>query len=499
MKTVFVLYPHQLFEHNTHLQQDTEIYIVEEHLYYNQYAYHKQKIVLHRASMQYYAAYLRGLKYTVHYIDAQNALCHTKALVTHLAQQKVTTIEYIDVVDNWLHKHLTTTAVACNIKLVQYPSSMFLNNATELNNYFGGKGKYHQTDFYTQQRKTRNILIDADGKPTGGKWTFDAENREKYPKGATPPRVTYPTLNTYYKEAIAYTQKHYNNNLGSISTTVIYPTTFDESKAWLRQFFTVRFAQFGVYEDALVQGELLLHHSMLTPMLNIGLLTPEYVIQEALQYAAKHNVPINSLEGFVRQIVGWREFIRAVYLYKGTVQRTTNYWGYTRAIPQSFYNGTTGIAPIDEVIHKILATGYCHHIERLMVLGNFMLLCEFDPNAVHQWFMELFIDAYDWVMVPNVYGMTQFADGGLMATKPYISGSNYLFKMSNYTKPKPTSGTGWDATWDGLFWHFMHKQRKFFLSNPRLSMLIHTWDKMPETKRDMHTKNATDFLAKLGE
>ncbi len=153
-----------------------------------------------------------------------------------------------------------------------------------------------------------------------------------------------------------------------------------------------------------------------------------------------------------------------------------------------FYTGETGIVPVDNVIGKVLKTGYCHHIERLMVLGNFMLLCEFDPDEVYRWFMELFIDAYDWVMCPNVYGMSQFADGGLMATKPYISSSNYLMKMSDYPKGE------WQQVWDGLFWRFMHTKRDFFEKNPRLGMLIKTFDKMPKKKQNQHLKAAEDFL-----
>ena len=191
-------------------------------------------------------------------------------------------------------------------------------------------------------------------------------------------------------------------------------------------------------------------------MLNVGLITPQEIVSESLQFARKNNIPINSTEGFIRQIIGWREFIRGIYECKGSEQRTKNFWGFKRKIPKSFYDGSTGIEPIDITIKKVLKTGYCHHIERLMVLGNFMILCEFDPDEVYRWFMELFIDAYDWVMVPNVYGMSQFADGGLMATKPYISGSNYLMKMSDYKKGE------WQTIWDALFWRFMHVHRDFF-------------------------------------
>jgi deoxyribodipyrimidine photolyase-related protein len=226
-------------------------------------------------------------------------------------------------------------------------------------------------------------------------------------------------------------------------------------------------------------------------MLNIGLLNPQQIIEATLKYAAEHDIPLNSLEGFIRQIIGWREFIRIIYELEGSKQRTTNYWKFTRKIPASFWQGETGILPIDTTIKKTLKTAYNHHIERLMILGNFFLLCEFDPNEVYKWFMEMYIDAYDWVMVPNVYGMTQFADGGLMTTKPYISGSNYLMKMGNFDKGN------WQEIWDALFWRFMWVHREFFKQNPRLGMLLNTWDKMAEEKKQTHLQIAENYLASL--
>jgi deoxyribodipyrimidine photolyase-related protein len=225
--------------------------------------------------------------------------------------------------------------------------------------------------------------------------------------------------------------------------------------------------------------------------LNIGLLSPHQIIDAALTMVDR--VPLNSLEGFIRQIMGWREFIRITYVRRGREQRTRNYWGFTRSIPESFWNGTTGILPLDATIKKTLKSGYCHHIERLMIAGNLMLLCEFDPDQVHRWFMEMYVDAYDWVMVPNVYAMSQFADGGGMCTKPYISGSNYLMKMSNFKKGD------WQPVWDGLFWRFMHVHRDFFLSNPRLGMLVKTFDKMAVEKQQQHLLAADRFLASLGK
>jgi deoxyribodipyrimidine photolyase-related protein len=222
------------------------------------------------------------------------------------------------------------------------------------------------------------------------------------------------------------------------------------------------------------------------------------VIDETLKAYKKLKLPINSVEGFVRQIMGWREFIHIVYEREGRKQRTKNYWGFTRKIPETFWKGETGIEPVDSVIKRVLQNAYCHHIERLMVMGNFMLLCEFSPHEVYKWFMEMYIDAYDWVMVPNTYGMAQFADGGLMMTKPYISSSNYILKMSDYKKEtNNNSENSWQEIWDGLFWRFLHVHRDYFKQNPRIGMLLKTFDKMSKSKRDNHIDVAENFLKKL--
>ena len=489
--SIGIIFPHQLFEQNVLAQKCDTIYLVEEWLFFKQYNFHKQKIAFHRASMKFYERYLQSQNIEVIYIDSFNPLADIRKLIPHLKAKGVPAFEYIDPTDNWLEKRIEKACNTHDVKANKNNSPLFLNAFEEIESYFSDKKRMFQTEFYKHQRISRNILIENNQKPIGGKWTFDDQNRLKYPKGKTPPQVDFLKPNEYYAEALDYTEKYFPENYGKLNADFIYPTTFSESKGWLQYFFETRFSEFGPYEDAIVLNKSILHHSVLTPMLNVGLITPQFVIDETLEYAAHHEIPINSLEGFIRQILGWREFIRAVYELKGTEERTKNYWGFTRKIPASFWSGTTGIGPLDATIKKVLETGYCHHIERLMVLGNFMLLCEFDPDDVYRWFMELFIDAYDWVMVPNVYGMSQFADGGLMASKPYISGSNYLLKMSDYKKGE------WQATWDGLFWRFMHRHRDFFLQNPRLGMLVRSFDKMPEQKQEMHLKNAAQFLESL--
>ncbi|MBN8680610.1 MAG: cryptochrome/photolyase family protein [Chitinophagales bacterium] len=488
-KTVFVVFPHQLFKDIKPLEQADEVHLVEEYLYFNQYAFHKQKLALHRASMQYYRHYLDQCGLAVRYTEAIQPACDVRKLIAQLAEEGATRLCFYDVCDNWLEKRILQSCQSFGITCQELPTPLFLNTKNDLEAYFGSRKKYFQTDFYIQQRKKRNILLDEQGKPVGEKWSHDTENREKYPKDKQPPWVYFPALNSFMTEAIAYVEQHYGQNHGQISTTFIYPSTHAESEVWLQQFLETRFQEFGVYEDAMVDGSAVLHHSVLSPLLNIGLLLPGQVVDAALAYAKVNQVPLNSQEGFIRQIIGWREFIRGVYVYSGVRERTTNFWKFSRQLPAAFYTAKTGIPPLDGVIRQVLKTAYCHHIERLMILGNYMLLTETDPDAVYQWFMELFIDAYDWVMVPNVYGMSQFADGGLMATKPYISGSSYILKMSNYRKGD------WTAVWDALFWRFMNRHRAFFLSNPRLGMLIKTYDKMIEARKaDIESKAGKAML-----
>ena len=487
MNSIFLIFPHQLFKDISLLKKADSVYIIEEYLFFNQYKFHKQKLALHRASMKYYEHYLQENGIKTNFIDATNKQSDIRIFIHNIAANQNVSIQLYDVCDNWLEKRIIETCHSNNIEFKEYATPLFINSKEDLSMYFGVKQKYLHNDFYIQQRKKLNILIDENGKPQGGKWSHDADNRLKYPKNKIVPKTKFPAVNHFYKEAIDYVSKNYKNNYGNISEEFIYPSTHLQSEEWLDNFLASRLNEFGDYEDAIVDNENILHHSVLTPMLNIGLLLPLQIVHAAIEYANKNSVPINSLEGFIRQIIGWREFIRGVYVFKGTKERTTNFWEFKKDIPTSFYEANTGMEPIDTTIKKLINTAYNHHIERLMILGNFMLLCEINPDKVYQWFMEMYIDAYDWVMVPNVYGMSQFADGGLMATKPYISGSSYVLKMSNFKKGN------WCETWDSLFWHFMNKHRNFFLSNPRLGMLIKTYDKMSDEKKNNLNQNFKQF------
>lgn len=492
MQTIKLVFPHQLFQFNPLFATEGPCYLVEEFLFFKQYNFHKQKIAFHRAGMQFYAQYLRGKGHTVHYVEAAEPRSDIRLLLAELHSSGASAIALADPADDWLLSRIQDTCANLNMHLTVLDSPMFLNTGADLKLFFKtGRKKYFQTEFYKAERRNRNILVDAAGDPAGGQWTYDTENRKKYPRGKAVARLPFAEPGPFLAEAHAYTEQHFAHNTGVLNATLQYPIGFEDSAQWLEQFLQERLAEFGDYEDAILQNEMLLNHSLLSPMLNTGMLTPGQILARTLAYSKANAVPINSLEGFIRQIIGWREFIRGVYVAAGRKERSRNFWGFSRKIPKSFYDGSTGILPVDVSIRKALDTGYCNHIERLMVLGNFMLLCEFDPDEVYRWFMELFIDAYDWVMVPNVYGMSQFADGGLMSTKPYISGSNYLMKMSDYPKGD------WQDIWDALFWRFLDKHRAFFLKNPRLGMLVKTFDKWDEGKKQAIHSRAEAYLLSL--
>ncbi|WP_309124734.1 FAD-binding domain-containing protein, partial [Arthrobacter sp.] len=254
-------------------------------------------------------------------------------------------------------------------------------------------------------------------------------------------------------------------------------------------FLTERFELFGPYEDAIAENQSFLFHSALSSSLNTGLLKPADVVDIVLDFAERHGTPIASVEGFIRQIIGWREYMRASYVVHGRRVRGSNYLGVSRRMERSWYDGSTGIEPVDTVIRRVLATGYAHHIERLMVLGNAALLLRLHPDDVYEWFMTMFIDAYDWVMVPNVYAMSQFAAGNAIITKPYVSGSNYLRKMSDL---RPG---GWEAVWNALYWQFVADYRELLIRNPRSSMSVRLLDRMDDARREELSLEAQRWLA----
>jgi deoxyribodipyrimidine photolyase-related protein len=438
-----------------------------------------------------YKDYLQKKKIKVKYVNyiSSGKKLQPNYLTLLLGKNKPNVIHFADVIDFILEKRVISCAKKLNIKIQKYSTPMFLSDENWIEKYFSNKKKFFMASFYSEQRKRLNILMDGE-KPLGGKWSFDSDNRKKLPRNLILPGAKFPKENKYTNDARKYVERNFITNPG-FADKFLFPVTHNEAQSWFEDFLNRRFKLFWDYEDAIAKDELIIFHSVLSPLLNSGLLTPDYIVKKAIEFASNNNIAINSLEGFIRQIIGWREFIKFIYEKEGVNQRNSNYFKFKKKMPKAFYTGETGIDPVDSTIQKLLNHSYLHHIERLMVLGNFMLLCEINPKEIYKWFMELFIDAYDWVMVPNVYGMSQFADGGLMSTKPYISSSNYILKMSDYKKGS------WCKVWDGLYWRFLNKHKKLFAQNPRMNMMMRLLEKMDSKKLSAHINAAEDYLSKL--
>ena len=481
---VSIVFPHQLFEENPCLDKHRRVFLLEDDLFFNYQPFHKQKLVLHRASMKFYADFLRNKGFRVTYIDYADYEDLGAFFKRDLSDEQVKKVHFCDPVDDFLSKRITRFADEFNVERVQYNTPMFLND-NEDNKEALGKEKtyYRMTDFYRYQRKRLDILIEND-KPLHGKWSFDSENRKSLPKKYQAPNPYIADKNQYISKALDYVEQHFSDHPGSVDE-FIYPVTFEDARKSLNHFLEFRFDNYGPYQDAMSKEQPFINHSLISSSLNNGLLTPKYVVDEALKIHNEREIEYSSLEGFIRQIIGWREFIRAIYIRHGVKERNTNFWKNNRALSPAQLNK---ISLLKSVHVKTERYAYAHHIERLMILGNFMLLAELHPDEVYNYFMTYYIDAYDWVMVPNVYGMSQFADGGLMSTKPYISSSNYLKKMGAKLDKESTE------IWDALYWRFMYRNKEFFESNYRTKMMVYHLDKMSEERLNKLLSKANLFL-----
>ena len=431
---------------------------------------------MHLMSMEFYGQELKSAGYEVKLLQYEE-LNSDDYLPEIIKSRQITAVHICEVIDQRLENLIQKVKNELKVSVHVHDSPGFLLNNEMVVNDFSSKKFHFMAKFYKKQRQRYGILIDEENKPIGGKWSFDEDNRKKLPKDIVPPQLktfSYES-NTFnkYEKKIA---EHFSSHAGDVRN-FNYPVTRKQAKNAFLDFLQARFELFGDYEDAISMNHTFNYHSVLTPYLNIGLITPREVLELTLDYAEDRKIRLNSLEGFIRQIIGWREFIRGIYQIEGEKQRTTNYWGFSQKLHPAFYSATTEIVPLDNAIKRTIKNAYCHHIERLMIIGNFMVLLKIHPDEVYRWFMEMFIDAYDWVMVPNVYGMSQYADGGLMSTKPYISGSNYILKMSDYKKGE------WCQIWDSLYWRFIDENRDFFLKNPRMSMMVSMYDKKDENKK----------------
>ena len=481
MKQLFIIFPIHLYEKKDILLLNKyDIYLLEEPRYFTDFNYHKLKLAYHRATLRQYYNNLKDNISNIKYIEYHEI---DDSFYNNISK-KYSNVHIYDPNDvillNKLKKSIKNLTIHNNLNfIIDYET---IKENKDL--FFNLKNKrYDFMNFYKFQRIRLNILVDKENKPIGGKWTFDDQNRKKVPKNMKLPE-DYPIINNQYtEEAIQYIQKKFAKNYGSLEH-FIYPIDNKTARAWLINFLKYKFNNFGPYEDAVVQENNFLWHSILSPMMNIGLLTDQEVLEETLKYENK--IPIGSFEGFIRQVIGWRNYIYMIYLLEENKIREMNFlkanWKLNKKQYEKFWNGTTGIKPIDDAIININKYAYVHHITRLMYLGNFTMMLGINPNSCYQLFMEWTIDAYDWVMVPNVYAMSQHADGGLVMTRPYFSSSNYIIKMSDYKKGE------WSDIFDAIYYNFINNNIDYLKRNYATSRQVAHWNK----KSSIEKKNIID-------
>jgi len=447
--------------------------------------HHQQKIVLFLASMRAYARELEEAGYHVDYIrlDPDDTRSYEDKLAGSLRDQDE--LIHFEIEDKPMERRIAEFAARQGLKRTELSSPMFTCSREDFAAWARGRSGLLMAEFYKYQRRRLGILVDAHGEPAGGRWSFDTDNRKRLPDNVAPPDIVWPEPDESVQSVIDIVASMFPDHPGR-AAEFRWPTTRRQARRWLDDFIEQRLAQFGPYEDALTQRSDTVFHSLLTPCLNLGLLTPRDVVDNVL--AIVDDLPLQSVEGFVRQVIGWREFVRGVYREFSDVQDTSNHWSHQRELTEAWYEGTTGIPPLDDAIQTAQRLGWTHHIPRLMVLGNLMTLCEIRPQAAHRWFMEMYVDSSEWVMGPNVYGMGLFSDGGIFATKPYICGSNYLLKMSDYAKGE------WCDTVDGLYWRFIDRHRGFFADNPRLALMPKALDRLRADRRQRIFQAAAEFL-----
>jgi deoxyribodipyrimidine photolyase-related protein len=348
-------------------------------------------------------------------------------------------------------------------------------------------------------RRRTGLLMEGDA-PAGGRWNYDQENRK--PARADLFRAPRPEVppDPVTEEVLALVETRFAGHFGALRPFQ-WATDRAGALAAMRHFMAHHLADFGATQDAMLAGDPVLHHSLLSPYINIGLLSPREVCTAAEAEWRAGRVPINSAEGFIRQILGWREFVRGVYFLEGPGYPARNALGHSRRLPALYWGGETRMACLSHAVAQTRERAYAHHIQRLMVTGNFALLAGVDPAEVHGWYLAVYADAFEWVEAPNTVGMSQFADGGVVGSKPYVSSGAYIARMSDYCggcRYHVSDRTGPDACpFNLLYWHFLDRHRARFEGNPRMAQMYRTWDRMAEGHRTRVLAEAEAFLARL--
>lgn len=498
-----LIFPNSLFENNALITDKSKVFIVEHKVFFEEYDYHKMKLVLHRASMKKYEQYIKKkYKCKTEYIN------FNKNLGDVLKKIKNKTLDIYDPADHLAEADIRSICKKHNITLNMYDTQLFMEKKEDLLDYAkkNGDKNFNHASFYAYQRKKYSILLKDNSKPMGDKWSFDIKNRLPFPKKFKANHV--PKSNNsdpFVKEAITYVEKFFPNNPG-ITDNFIYETDHKGALNVFNSFLRTRLRNFGPYQDAVSSEIPFGYHSLLSSCLNIGLITPEHVIKQTEKYGRKNKIPLESLEGFIRQILGWRSIVYLMYITNRTKMEKSNHFNHKKKLDKSIWYDnkySTEFKIMDDMINKTVKYAYLHHIERLMYVGNFFLLNKINPKDCFEWFMCMFIDSYNWVMYANVYAMSQYSTGKFLMTRPYFSSSNYIDKMSSYKKRKDADVINlegvdyeWYEVWDALYYNFISENKAEFKKNYAIAAQVKNYESKTANQKKQIKQIAKVFFDK---
>jgi deoxyribodipyrimidine photolyase-related protein len=464
--------------------------------------HHKKKIAFIFSAMRHFAEDLTQLGYQVFYRkydcpNNQGSLYHEVANLC--AQKGITKIILTHPGEYRVLQDMLTWQDKLGLPVEIREDSRFLASLNEFANWAQGRKQLRMEFFYREMRKAWNFLMDGD-QPLGAKWNFDSANRKALPKGVVAPAPTKFAADPITLEVLELVANHFDHHFGDL-LPFHFAVTKEQALKVLDVFVLERLIHFGDYQDAMAQGQPWLFHSHISFYLNCGLLLPKEVIERAQQAYHMGAAPLNAVEGFIRQVLGWREYVRGLYWLKMPDYQTQNALQATNPLPRFFWDGQTKMNCLQQCITETKENAYAHHIQRLMVLGNFALLAGLDPKQVNEWYLIVYADAYEWVEMPNVTGMILFADGGLLASKPYAASGAYINKMSNYCQNchynvKLKNGAQ-ACPFNYLYWDFLSRNKDKLGSNPRLGMPYNTLKKMTEEKQQSIKRDSEIFFKAL--
>lgn len=465
--------------------------------------HHKAKIAFVFSAMRHFANEIKQIGYCINYVkynDTNNKGSLTSQVADFLANhQEISSIVVMKPAEYRLHQDILTWSHNLQISVEITEDNRFMLSETFFSSWAKGRKQLRMEYFYREARKLTGYLMEAN-QPVGGKWNYDTSNRQKLPKHAIVPPNTQFTPDDITKEVMALVKKEFHDHFGELKH-FHYAVTREQALLVLAEFIEQRLPNFGAYQDAMAQNEPWLYHSHIALYLNIGLLHPKEVLDAAQEALEQERSPINSVEGFIRQILGWREYVRGLYWLKMPEYKQGNYLNATKPLPDFYWTADTDMNCISQCVSQTKDFAYAHHIQRLMVLGNFAVLTGLSVDEVNEWYLLVYADAYEWVELPNVSGMVLFADGGKLASKPYVSSGSYIHKMSNYCSHchyNVKAKTGHDACpFNYLYWHFLIRHKDKFANNPRMAMMYRTMAKMDESQLNEMYEQAEIFLKDL--